>query len=477
MSSAVSSSSGSHPVKVARIDAPRHSAASTRDLPIEIQILTASFLPSLEACYFLGKIVLQQRSPKLSSQGRNTKFKPDPIFLCWQRARQGISSRDWNSQNRWEDRTVPKICAHIAKYASVSWLKNLDLRQLPVARLLEVSSLSLQNLKTLHLQFPAADKLLHEKVITNFCSNAHELADVTADGWSCQDVQVLVTQCAKLTTLKIQRLIERNEREQLSGFAWRPIAEGLAKLKKFESLYLDEAGALLDAELSYVAAIPQLKSVLFQGDVYSFTARVFERHSGLEKVRLHNCSQLTDDTVRQLIALPNLSFLEINACPQITIKAVMNVKQARKLRSLVLGQIVHADTALGYISDSRSVTSLTLSECDVSDKGLNVINPQGALRELTIVGGKEKITDRGILAAAKVLRELRLRAVRSAQIDGMLTEIVRWKGVTLAGMLKVVEEGPRLRVLHLPKEVNFQGRASLEAAARSRKPPLQVEFI
>lgn len=216
-------------------------------------------------------------------------------------------------------------------------------------------------------------------------------------------------------------------------------------------------GRFADAEMVYIAALPELESLdLNRTEV---TDQGVAQIRGMPKLSsLGLCPRCTDAVIAHLETLPRLRQLRFPPTAAITPEGVQQIGQLTKLTMLSLpwGSGLTEDS-LGRLKELTQLIHLGLSD-RVTDRGMAYLRQFAHLRFLQI-GNCTRVTDAGLRHAAE-LRELQAISLPPRITDRGLAHlaglpnvrelVLHHTAVTDAG-LQVVRGMKKLRYLALPE--------------------------
>lgn len=164
--------------------------------------------------------------------------------------------------------------------------------------------------------------------------------------------------------------------------------------------------------LDLLLALPELKGInFFESDATDETVRSLKPLTNLSELNLGFCPQLTDASVAEIAKIRDLEFLNLGFARQLTDDGISQLANLEKLSILNLSVTALTDTGLAKLSELKNLTSLDIDNTRVTDAGVDHILKLPRIRALRLVG--LQITDAGLekLSSIPTLRHINLRDV------------------------------------------------------------------
>lgn len=204
----------------------------------------------------------------------------------------------------------------------------------------------------------------------------------------------------------------------------------LAKCKSLKTL---PSFVSRNGPLQQISQMPSLQEVVLYTENFkqptssdisdAGVAHLAKSHS-LRKVRIGS-GQVTVEGLMSIAAIPNLSHLEIDVCPQFDDDALKALAGAKKLRHLVLGngnrsRIRFTDAGMVHLAGVSSLESLNLNYLPITDKGIHSIVDLKNLQELNLSG--TSVSDAALAELVKLpsLASLELNSCKNVSDEGLL---------------------------------------------------------
>ncbi len=215
----------------------------------------------------------------------------------------------------------------------------------------------------------------------------------------------------------------------------------MESMKALASLeYLHVPDSLTDAGLAYIAELPSLKGLYFEGKDSRVTDAGLQhigKLTSLEELYLKG-ERMGDAGLAYLRDLPRLKYLCLYGS-RFTDKGMVNAKQMSSLRILSFHESLCriTDAGLADISQIPNLAILCLHGIrGITDAGAAHLTKMRSLKKLNL--GSSQITDRGLayLSQIKTLEQIDLPQDQ--------------KGITDAGLARIAEL-PNLKALHISR--------------------------
>jgi hypothetical protein len=164
--------------------------------------------------------------------------------------------------------------------------------------------------------------------------------------------------------------------------------------------------------LDLLAALPELKGVnLFESNATDDTVRSLRPLSELSALNLGFCPHLTDTSAAEIARFRNLKYLNLGFARQLTDDGISQLSSLKELSILNLSVTPLTDAGLAKLSTLKNLTSLDIDNTRVTDAGVEHIQKLPRIRALRLVG--LQITDAGLkkLSTIPTLRHINLRDV------------------------------------------------------------------
>ena len=186
----------------------------------------------------------------------------------------------------------------------------------------------------------------------------------------------------------------------------------LSKLKSIEELYL-KGERMGDAGLAYLRDLPRLKYLCLYGSRFTDKGMVHVKEmTSLRILSFHeDLCRITDAGLEDISQMPNLEILCLHGTRSITDAGAAHLAKMRSLKKLNLGSAQVTDKGLAYLSQIKTLEQLDLpqEQKGITDVGLAYLAELPNLKALSISRAhfvdpkmnKEYYTDKGLEALAK----------------------------------------------------------------------------
>ncbi len=183
--------------------------------------------------------------------------------------------------------------------------------------------------------------------------------------------------------------------------------DGVKSIQHLPIVWLDLSyTAITDRSLEYVSHMPQLCGLYLTGS--EVTVNGIKQLSKMEHLQFLDVSAIptSKDGLRSIAAIPNLTRLYMISVPNLSADVLSELIAAKKLSGLGFRRSSLDHNSLVVLGKLKSVNSLIVSYCGLTDEDLAPLKQLNELTLLDICGND--ITDKGLmyLADFKSLRQL-----------------------------------------------------------------------
>jgi len=135
---------------------------------------------------------------------------------------------------------------------------------------------------------------------------------------------------------------------------------------------------------------------------------------GVRRLRLSG-SNVDDETVRRIAALPKLESLDLVNCDAITAESLVAIGKIQTLRNLRLSGAAVNDQSIVQLAGLRQLAAILLQDTEVTDAGISVLSGFVHLKEINLY--KTPITD-AAFASFRPLVSLQKLVLRGTNVTG-----------------------------------------------------------
>jgi hypothetical protein len=234
---------------------------------------------------------------------------------------------------------------------------------------------------------------------------------------------------ARLAT--IEKLTAANTRD-VTNEGMKPVA----KMPALRALDVEQTD-VNDAGLAILASAPKLEDINLKK--CDLTAEGYKHLAEIKTLKRIRAAQTnTDDACLAAIAgMAHLELLDLQDCNRITADGLAVLKNFKNLRSLRLWGETVSDQVMGYISEAKSLKSLSLDKTAVGADGLAQIQGLTGLTEMSFFGANNITSD--AIEKLKPFAQLRTLDLRNTAVGNK--GMVHLKGLSKLKQLDLSETG------------------------------------